>query len=84
MTPKPDHYNLLENRWIPILRTNGTFERVGIRRALTDAGHIRQIAASNPMDNVALLRLLLAVLHWCKQSLPDEERDYAINFWGQS
>jgi len=66
--------NLLTMRWIPVLRTNGKCERVGIRMALTEAGTIRQIASSNPMDNVALLRLLLAVLQWCKATLDDTER----------
>jgi len=51
--------NLLTMKWIPVLRTNGKPDRVGIRDALTQAGSIRQIAASNPMDNVSLLRLLL-------------------------
>lgn len=59
-------YNLLDENWIPVLYRDGTWDRVGIRRALEDAGRIRQIAASNPMDNVALLRFLLAVLLWCK------------------
>ncbi|GAH89522.1 unnamed protein product, partial [marine sediment metagenome] len=49
-------YNLLEERWIPVLRTDGKACRLGITAALTEAGKIRQIAASNPMDNVALLR----------------------------
>ncbi|MBI5248093.1 MAG: type I-E CRISPR-associated protein Cse1/CasA [Desulfomonile tiedjei] len=74
MKQKTEAYNLLEEDWIPVLWSNGTFSRVGIRTALTKAGQIRQIAASNPMDNVALLRLLLAVLQWCKQSLSDEDR----------
>ena len=65
--------NLLTMDWIPVLRTNGRPDRVGIREALTQAGSIRQIAASNPMDNVALLRLLLAVLQWCKPTLDDDE-----------
>jgi hypothetical protein len=55
MNEKSPNYNLLEEEWIPVLRTNGKFERVGIIKALTEAGTIRQIAASNPMDNVALL-----------------------------
>ena len=45
-------FNLLDERWIPILRTDGRAERVGIREALTNASHIRQFAASNSMDNV--------------------------------
>lgn len=64
-----DVFNLLESPWIPVLWRDGCVGRVGIRCALTEAGRIRQIAASNPMDNVALLRFLLAVLMWCKSEL---------------
>ncbi|NLX97788.1 MAG: type I-E CRISPR-associated protein Cse1/CasA [Rhodopirellula sp.] len=60
-------FNLLTEAWIPVLWIDGQPGRVGIRDALTRAGMIRQIAASNPMDNVALLRFLLAVLMWCKE-----------------
>ncbi len=67
-------YNLLRKEWIPMLYRDGQFRRIGICQALTDAGKIRQIAASNPMDRVALLRFLLAVLQWCKPSLTDEDR----------
>ena len=52
------NYNLLDEKWIPVLYRDGRWERVGIRKALEDAGRIRQIAASNPMDRVAILRLL--------------------------
>ena len=69
-------YNLVDERWIPILWLDGRFERAGIRVALTEASHIRQLAASNPMDNVAILRFLLAVLHWCKGGSPTlDEKD---------
>ena len=60
-------YNLLSENWIPVLNHDGTCERVGIRKALEEAHRIRQIAATNPMDRVALLRFLLAVLMWCKE-----------------
>jgi hypothetical protein len=60
-------FNLLEEKWIPVLYGDGKTDRVGICQALTDARTIRQIAASNPMDRVALLRFLLAVLMWCKK-----------------
>lgn len=61
-------YNLIEEKWIPVLYCNGKRDRLGILHALTRAGTIRQIAASNPMDRAALLRFLLAVLMWCKES----------------
>lgn len=68
------NYNLLDEHWIPVLYRDGRYERIGIRSALKDAGQIRQIAASNPMDNVALLRFLLAVLVWCKVELTENDR----------
>lgn len=70
MKDQPDNFNLLVKPWIPVLYTNGKTDRIGIRQALTEAGRIRQIAASNPMDRVALLRFLLAVLYWCRGNPP--------------
>ncbi len=70
-------YNLLEENWIPVLWSDGRTGRVGIKDALKEAGNIRQIAASNPMDNVALLRFLLAILVWCKPIVSEEEREAA-------
>ncbi|MCK6483782.1 MAG: type I-E CRISPR-associated protein Cse1/CasA [Phycisphaerae bacterium] len=46
---------------------------MGIKSALVEARRILQIAASNPMDNVALLRFLLAVLLWCRPDLNEED-----------
>jgi hypothetical protein len=75
MSQKTDNYNLLDEEWIPVLMTNGEFKRVGIKTALTQAGQVRQIAASNPMDRVAILRFLLALLYWC-QGNPPEASDH--------
>lgn len=63
-------FNLLDEKWIPVLWQCGSSERVGIRTALTQAGRIRQIAATNPMDRMALLRFLLAILYWCRGNPP--------------
>jgi len=68
------NFNLIEEQWIPVIWRNGKPDRVGLRKALTEAGKIRQIAASNPIDNVGLLRFLLAVLQWCKPELSEDER----------
>jgi CRISPR type I-E-associated protein CasA/Cse1 len=71
-------YNLLEEKWIPVLWKKGISDRVGIIEALTQAGRIRQIAASNPMDRVAILRFLLALLYWCKD--PPDDKDSVSSF----
>jgi hypothetical protein len=68
-------YDLLSERWIPVLRLDGRWERVGIVEAMREAGSIREIAASNPMDRVALLRFLLAVLYWCRGNPQAEDKD---------
>ncbi len=65
-------YNLLDEKWIPVLYRDGRWERVGIRKAIKDAAQIRQIAASNPMDRVATLRFLLGLLYWCKGNPPND------------
>ena len=64
----PMTFNLVDEQWIPVLYHDGTWTRVGVRKALEDAHAIRIIAASNPMDRVAILRFLLALLYWCKGS----------------
>jgi len=64
-------FNLVVENWIPVLYADGNWCRVGIRKALEDAHLIRQIAASNPMDNIALLRFLLAILYWCRGNPPN-------------
>ena len=63
-------YNLLEKQWIPVLWTDGNVTRVGIKEVLTQAERIRQIAASNPMDRMAVFRFLLALLYWCRGNPP--------------
>jgi len=79
MTNTDDNFNLVEEKWIPVLWADGRPDRVGIRKALREAGHIRQIAASNPLDNVSLLRFLLAVLMWCKEDAKVEVEKLSAN-----
>jgi hypothetical protein len=67
------NYNLLDEKWIPVLWKDGKSCRVGIREAFEHAAPIRQIAASNPMDRVAILRFLLALLYWCKGNPPNDK-----------
>lgn len=65
-------YNLLKEKWIPVLYADGRFTSVGITEALTQASQIRQLAASNPMDRVSIFRFLLALLYWCRGN-PDDK-----------
>ncbi|MBN1294520.1 MAG: type I-E CRISPR-associated protein Cse1/CasA, partial [Candidatus Latescibacteria bacterium] len=81
MSKKTENYNLLVENWIPVLWNNGTYERIGILDALTKSRRIRQIAASNPMDRVAIIRFLLALLYWCKGNpTENSESNYGNSF----
>jgi len=71
MAWRTENYNLLDEGWIPVLYSDGKFDQVGIKTVLNDAHLIRQIATSNPMDRVAILRILLALLYWCKGNPPE-------------
>ena len=39
-----ENYNLLEEKWIPVLWNDGNTSCVGIIEALTEIGQVRQIA----------------------------------------
>ncbi|MCD6326921.1 type I-E CRISPR-associated protein Cse1/CasA [bacterium] len=79
MSGRHENYNLLEERWIPVLMANGEHKRVGIKEALAKAGRIRQIAASNPMDRFAIMRFLLALLYWCEGNPPDDLSEIPVD-----
>ena len=68
-------FNLLTEKWIPVILSNGTVEKVGILAALTQAARIRQIAANNPMDRFAILRFMLALVYWSKGNPPKDTTD---------
>ncbi|HEV2246966.1 MAG TPA: type I-E CRISPR-associated protein Cse1/CasA [Terriglobia bacterium] len=57
-------YNLLEEKWIPILRIDGSPDRVGIIEALTKANQIREIVLASPLDSFAVHRFMLTLLYW--------------------
>jgi CRISPR system Cascade subunit CasA len=56
-------FNLASNPWIPVLDVAGGRRLVGIRDALCDAHRIERISPVSPLAEVALHRLILAILH---------------------
>lgn len=72
MQYRTGNYNLLSEPWIPVLRSDGTTQRLGILDTLKQAHNIRQIATSNPMDRMAILRFLLSVVYWCRGNPVDD------------
>lgn len=58
------NYNLLEEKWIPVLWKDGNPRRVGIIEALTQVGKIRCITLASPLDLFAVHRFILTLLYW--------------------
>ena len=56
-------FNLIHERWIPFLNDDGTSGQAGLKEVLCRAHQLRGIFDASPLVNVALHRLLLALLH---------------------
>lgn len=56
-------YDLIERPWLRLLRSDGAVEEVGLRRALIEAHTFRSLAGDLATQDVAVLRLLLALVH---------------------
>ncbi len=72
-------FNLLEEPWIPVLR-EGRVEEVGLEEALLKAPEIVRIETPSPLEEAALYRLLLAVLH---RALGGPSRVEEVGAWWQ-
>ncbi len=58
------NYNLLEERWIPVLMRDGKYRRAGAIEALERATEIRCITLASPLDLFSVHRFLLTLLYW--------------------
>jgi len=56
-------FNLLDEKWIRVLQPDGAVKEVSLTDALLYAHEYKELAGETPTQDVALLRLLLAVLH---------------------
>ncbi len=60
----PDkEFNLLHEPWILVMKQDGTTEEVSILDAFRHAHEFRAISGELPTQDVAILRLLLAIMH---------------------
>src|SRR5574340_1161618 len=56
-------FNLIYERWIPVVTQDGCAQSVSLREALLNAPYYRSVSANLPHSTAAVLRLLLVVLH---------------------
>lgn len=75
-------FNLIEQPWIPCVDSANTVRLFGIRQVLVESHRLRAITAETPLDNIALTRLLLAVLHAAYRG-PAESEEWSV-IWRQA
>lgn len=63
MTDSSAHFDLRTEPWIPLVDGSGRRVELGIRETLARAHELREIVDASPLVEVALHRLLLALLH---------------------
>ncbi|MHC5902796.1 type I-E CRISPR-associated protein Cse1/CasA [Streptomyces sp. S6] len=61
--PGPPSFNLAVEPWLPVQRTDGTTAQLSLLKLFQQADSVRRLVGDVPTQEIALLRLLLAVLH---------------------
>lgn len=59
----PPSFDLLTEPWLPVLRESGRVEEVSLRGLFEQAGLLRRLVGDVATQEMALLRLLLAILY---------------------
>lgn len=85
---KDVEFNLLEENWICVLKADYTVQEVSLTEALLHAQEYLDLAGETPMQDFAILRLLLAVLHTVFERvdengtpMPFEDVEDAVERW---
>lgn len=77
-------YNVLNESWIPVRWRNGDQpSSVGLREAIVRAHEINELATDNPLETIALNRLLLALMASIHRDLREPENWLAVWDEGQ-
>ena len=66
-------FNLIDEKWVPVLDADGRRHDVGLRDALVDAHKWQEVHSDNPIETAALNRLLLAIVIDGFLQRPDED-----------
>jgi CRISPR system Cascade subunit CasA len=60
---EPPSFNLVEMPWLPVQRADGTVEEVSLLALFDQADGLRRLVGDVPTQEIALLRVLLAILY---------------------
>jgi CRISPR system Cascade subunit CasA len=74
-------FNLVDEPWLRCVDKTGANQKLGIRDILVNAHELADMGGDSPLEQVALHRLLLAILH---RILGPEDYDDWGNLWEES
>ena len=74
--------NVIFNRFIKVLKLNGSNAIMSPWEVLTKANQVYCIAESNPMDSISIFRFLVALLIWCKPDISEDDLKELEGFTG--
>lgn len=83
-------FNLIDEPWIRVMDNNYNISEVSIKEALLSAHEYKALKGELPTQDVAVMRLMLAVLHTVfsrvdengeEMPLDDEDEDAALDRW---
>lgn len=72
------HFNLIDEKWIPVRHIDGNREEFGIREALLRSKEISEIENDSPLVVAALYRFLLALLYRALEGPTDIDKAKAL------
>src|SRR5690348_12643338 len=73
-------YDLITERWLPLITLSGEQDQYSLVEALTKAHTFRELYDASPLVTAAILRFLLAVLYCC---FPAESRQEFESRWAE-
>ncbi|MBQ1121906.1 type I-E CRISPR-associated protein Cse1/CasA [Streptomyces sp. B15] len=59
----PPSFNLVSAPWVPVQREDGTVQEVSLSQLFKEAGQLRRMVGDLPTQEIAVLRLLLAIVY---------------------
>lgn len=66
-------FNLIDEKWIPVITNEGKQDKLGLQEVILKAHNFREIHDSSPLVTASLHRMLLALLHRVYGPYSDEE-----------
>ena len=77
----PPSFNLIDEPWIRVRNLTGGVEELSIRQTFVSAHQLRGLAGELPTQDVAILRLLLAVILGATRPKRERTDDQNVDLW---